>query len=144
MSDFTLWWIAAGLAVMAEILTGTFYLLMLAVGLAAGALAAHFGAGTVLQIVVAAVAGGTGLWLLYLRRQQRPAALPTSANPDINLDIGQHVEVEHWNADGSTQVHYRGANWQARLQGATHGHPLPAPGRYVIRAIEGSELILDH
>ena len=38
------WWLAAGVLVVAELATGTFYLLMLALGLAAGALAAHAGA----------------------------------------------------------------------------------------------------
>ena len=41
MADSTLWWLLAGAAVAVELLTGTFYLLMLALGLAAGALAAH-------------------------------------------------------------------------------------------------------
>ena len=46
MSDSTLWWLLAGAAVALELFTGTFYLLMLAVGMAAAALAAHAGAGT--------------------------------------------------------------------------------------------------
>lgn len=141
MSDYTLWWLATGLAVIAELLTGTFYLLMLAVGLAAGAVAAHLGAEPIIQIVVAAVAGGTALALLHLQRQRRPAPPPSAANPDLNLDIGQHVDVDHWTADGSARVHHRGSQWQARLQG-DGGQTPPAPGRYVIRAIEGSELIL--
>ena len=41
MADATVWWLATGLVVLLELFTGTFYLLMLAVGLAAGALAAH-------------------------------------------------------------------------------------------------------
>lgn len=142
MSDYTLWWLAAGLAVIAELLTGTFYLLMLAVGLAAGAVAAHLGAGLIIQIVLAAVAGGAGLALLYLQRQRRPAPPTIAANPDVNLDIGQHVEVEHWDAEGSTRVLYRGASWQARLQDFDASQAPPATGRYLIRAIEGSELIL--
>lgn len=141
MSDYTLWWMAAGLAVIAELLTGTFYLLMLAAGLAAGALAAHLGAGLIGQILVAAIAGGTGLVVLYLQRQQRPASPPAAANPDLNLDIGQHVDVAHWHPDGTTRVHYRGALWQARLRDVPPS-TLPQPGRYVICAIEGSELIL--
>ena len=39
--DFTGWWIAVGLLVAAEMFTGTFYLLMLAIGMTAGAVAAH-------------------------------------------------------------------------------------------------------
>lgn len=142
MSDYTLWWLATGLAVIAELLTGTFYLLMVAVGLAAGAVAAHLGAGLTAQIVVAAVAGGTALVLLHLQRQRHPTQPPAAANPDINLDIGQHVEVTHWDANGNTRVHYRGSQWQARLQASGDTPSPPAPGRYTIRAIEGSALIL--
>ena len=40
MTPITLWWILAGAAVVAELLTGTLYLLLLAAGLATGALAA--------------------------------------------------------------------------------------------------------
>ena len=41
----TLWWVLAGVLVIAELLTGTFYLLMLALGSVAAAGAAHAGAG---------------------------------------------------------------------------------------------------
>jgi hypothetical protein len=44
--------------VAAELATGTFYLLMLALGCAAGALAAHAGVGPRPQVVVAALVGG--------------------------------------------------------------------------------------
>ena len=43
----TLWWLATGVVVIVELLSGTFYLLMLAIGLAAGAVAAHLGLGGV-------------------------------------------------------------------------------------------------
>ena len=43
----TVWWIAAGLLVVAELASGTFYLLMLALGAGAGALAAHFALGPI-------------------------------------------------------------------------------------------------
>lgn len=58
----TLWWLMAGVAVVAELLTGTFYLLMLAVGLAAGALAAHAGLGNTAQILVSALVGPAPCW----------------------------------------------------------------------------------
>ena len=41
MEASTIWWLAAGAVVVAELLTGTFYLLMVALGLVAAALAAH-------------------------------------------------------------------------------------------------------
>ena len=37
MAHSTVWWLVAGAAVALELMTGTFYLLMLAIGLAAGA-----------------------------------------------------------------------------------------------------------
>jgi membrane protein implicated in regulation of membrane protease activity len=126
MAESTFWWLAAGLMVLAELLTGTFYMLMLALGLA-----------------VAARAGGAGVLACHLVRRRRPAALPAASNPDVNQDIGQQVHVEHWRTDGTARVHYRGSSWQVRLRGAQAGHPLPAPGTYVIRALDGNELVVD-
>ena len=40
MADSTLWWLLAGAAVAVELLTGTFYLLMLGIGMAVGLTAA--------------------------------------------------------------------------------------------------------
>jgi membrane protein implicated in regulation of membrane protease activity len=45
ISATTVWWVLAGIAVAVELATGTFYLLMLALGLAAGAVASHLGFG---------------------------------------------------------------------------------------------------
>ena len=42
MSHATIWWILTGSLVIAELLTGTFYLLMLAIGAAAGAAGGYF------------------------------------------------------------------------------------------------------
>ena len=53
-SGATWWWVAAGVLVAAELASGTFYLLMLALGMAAGAIAAHLGFATAAQLVVAA------------------------------------------------------------------------------------------
>ena len=45
MTEATIWWLLAGGAVVAELLTGTFFLLMIGSAMAAGALAAHAGFG---------------------------------------------------------------------------------------------------
>ena len=58
MAPSTLWWLLAGAAIALELLTGTFYLLMLALGMAGAAVAAHLGAGTVVQLLIAAGVGG--------------------------------------------------------------------------------------
>lgn len=136
MNGATAWWIACGLLVAAELATGTFYLLMLAIGVAAGALAAHLGLSLTAQIVSAALVGGAAVVGWHLKRPQSRSA---ASNPDVNLDIGQHVQVDQWNADGSATVRYRGTDWQARHVGSE----TPASGAHVIRAVEGSCLMLD-
>ena len=61
MAESTIWWLMAGSAVAVELVTGTFYLLMLAIGLASAALAAHLGASITLQFLSAAVVGGAAI-----------------------------------------------------------------------------------
>jgi len=141
MTPATLWWIAAGALVAAELATGTFYLLMLALGAAAAALAALLGADAAAQAIVGAAVGGSAVvgWHRWRLGHPRPGATPLAADPDLLIDIGQAVEVERWHADGSARVRYRGAQWQARFGGS--GGALPGP--HVIRAIEGSTLVLD-
>lgn len=135
----TYWWIATGVLVAAELASGTFYLLMLALGGAAGALAAHLGLGLPGQMLVAAVVGGAATVAWYLRRRSRGEPAPAASNPDVNLDIGQTVHVHSWSDEGTTQVQYRGAAWAARYIGQAPA----ASGQHVIRAIEGSRLLLD-
>jgi membrane protein implicated in regulation of membrane protease activity len=132
----TWWWVVAGVLVAAELATGTFYLLMLALGCAAGALAAHAGMAGTPQMVAAAVvgAGATAGW--HLQRMRQPAQGPTESNRDVILDIGSPVQVPAWAADGSARVNYRGAAWSARFAGPGE----PQPGEHVIVALNGNEL----
>ena len=138
-TDATTWWIAAGVLVAIELGTGTIYLLMLALGAAAGALAAHLGAPPAGQAVAAAIVGGAATVAWHLRRSRTDKVAPASSNPDVNLDIGQSVHVDAWSADGLAQVQYRGAPWRARFVGSAPARS----GRHVIRAVEGSCLLLD-
>jgi membrane protein implicated in regulation of membrane protease activity len=137
MSLPVLWWIAAGVLVAAELATGTFYLLMLALGAAAAALAAHAGAGFNAQLLVAALVGGGAVvaWHLYKRRLQ-PVIPLVAANRDVNIDIGEEIDVAEWSADGNGSALYRGARWHVRHEGAS----APLPGRHVIRRVEGNRL----
>ena len=139
MSDSTLWWLLAGAAIALELISGTFYLLMLALGLAAGALAAHAGAGLAWQLASAALVGGGAVlaWSRLARRRDQGA--DSAANPDLNLDIGQTVMVEHWHHDGHAEVQHRGARWEAELE---HPTAQAASGRHRIVAVRGSRLIL--
>jgi len=132
------WWIAAGLLVAGELATGTFYLLMLAVGCAAAALAGHAGAGLVAQTSVAALFGGGAVAAWRRKRLGTPPRVRLEANPDVNLDVGEQVQVEAWDADGTARIHYRGTSWRARFT----GDGVPAPGAHVIDEVRHNELAL--
>lgn len=133
----TLWWLAAGVLVATELATGTFYLLMLALGCAAGALAAHAGLGTTTQVLTAAALGGGATVAWHLVRSRQPTANPAESNRDVNLDVGQALHVEAWGPDGVARAQYRGAAWTVRL--ARRGAPA-APGEHIIVSVHGNEL----
>ena len=135
-SAATLWWVIAGLLVAAELLSGTFYLLMMAIGAVAGALAAHAGMGVSAQVVTAALLGGGATALWHFKRFSQPRSAPAQSNPDVLLDIGQTLQVDAWQPDGTARVHYRGAAWSVRFAGPG----TPAPGAHRIVAIQGSQL----
>ena len=139
MADATVWWVATGLVVLLELFTGTFYLLMLAVGLAAGALAAHAQLGLSGQLVVAAVVGATTVSLAYLRRRRRPGAPSARADRSVNLDIGETIQIEAWNSDGTAQVRYRGAQWTALARPGSS----PTPGAHRVAELVGNRLLVD-
>jgi membrane protein implicated in regulation of membrane protease activity len=138
MAESTLWWLATGGLVAVELLTGTFYLLMMALGLAAAALSAHAGLPTTWQWVVASAVGGGSVLVWHRYRRRQPALAPAQSNPDVNMDVGEVVHVDAWQPDGTAAVHYRGAHWDAALLA---GQPAVA-GEYVIAQVIGSRLIL--
>ncbi len=138
MSDSTLWWLAAGGLIAIELVTGTFYLLMISCGLIAAALAAHAGFGEIAQWAAAAVVGGGSVLVWRRYKKLQPAIAPAQANPDANMDIGQIVHVASWQADGSCSVQYRGAHWDAALLPGQSAES----GSYVIAEVIGSRLIL--
>lgn len=122
----------------AELATGTFYLLMFALGLAAGAVAAHLGLTSTLQIVAAAVVGAAATALWHWKRASHPHSAPAASNRDVNLDIGERVQVAGWDSDGTARVTYRGTQWTARLQPGA----VAVPGAHRVAAVEGNWLVL--
>jgi len=136
-NDF-LWWIGAGALVIAELLTGTFYLLMVALGFIAGAVAKILGASLAVQYLCAALVALAAVVLLrrsrFGRRRERRDA---STNPDVVLDVGAPVEVLAWR-DGHARVPYRGAEWDVEL---APGEPEDARF-YEISAVRANRLVL--
>ena len=136
MDQSTWWWIAALVLLILELLSGTFYLLMLALGMTAAALGAHAGAGLSIQILLAAGvgAGAAGAWH-FARR----ARVPGPAD-DLHLDVGHVLHIPELTPDSEGSVRYRGASWTAVLK---EGSEPAEDGRYRVSAIEGSRLVVE-
>jgi membrane protein implicated in regulation of membrane protease activity len=139
MAQSTIWWILAGGAVALELLSGTFYLLMLALGLSAAALAAQAGAGTVVQLLVAAGVGGGAVTGWRMVRKRRAVNLPAGSNRDVNLDVGESVQVDAWNPDGTATVKYRGAQWTVMHRAGQ----VPSTGAHSVVEVIGSRLVVE-
>jgi membrane protein implicated in regulation of membrane protease activity len=138
MTSWMIWLALAGALTILELFSGTFYLLMIALGMLAGALAALSGAGEAVQLLTAAVIGAAATGLL---RRRRPRKVNSARDPNVNLDIGQSLHVPHWHPDHATaRVMYRGAMWDVDLAPGAHA----TPGQFVIREIRGSRLIVSN
>ena len=132
--DAPLVWLIVGiLLVVTELVTGTFYLLLLGVAAFAAAGVAQFGASFIFQVLIAgAIAIAGVLWIRASRKSR--------VTPDMQpLDIGQSVTFESWVSrdDRVARVRYRDALWDAVLEGESRGEP----GEVLhIVAIDGSTL----
>ncbi|MFT6591248.1 MAG: hypothetical protein ACJA2P_002102 [Rhodoferax sp.] len=139
MAESTIWWVLAGTLIAVELMTGTFYLLMLAMGLVGGAVAAHFGTTAPVQLAVAAFVGGGFVVFWRLHKLRKSAGRPEHINHGANLDIGATVQVEAWGPDGSSSVRYRGSSWTASLRPGA----MASPGTFRIVDVVGSRLIVE-
>jgi membrane protein implicated in regulation of membrane protease activity len=139
MSDSTLWWLLVGAAVALELFTGTFYLLMLAVGMVAAALAAHAGVGLSVQLIVAAVIGSAAVFVWHLIKRRRPSDPSVRAMRSVNLDVGEVIQIEEWLPDGTASVKYRGAQWTVIQRAGT----TPVPGAYRVAELVGNRLLVE-
>ncbi|QJQ04716.1 NfeD family protein [Undibacterium piscinae] len=141
MSVWMMWVAVTGLVVMLELFTGTFYLLMVALGMMAGALVAFFGISLEWQMIVAALVGAFATLALHKSKYGWREAKNASRDPNVNMDIGQSIHVQQWQDHGNgiytSRAMYRGAMWDLELR-----HSAAVPGNFVIEAVEGSRLIV--
>lgn len=135
MEIYIYWFLIALVLVGLEMATGTFYLLMIAIAMAAGGLVALLGATLRWQLMVSAlmVIAGT----IVLRRWKSGQVEEVVS---ASLDIGQPVRVIKWNDNGSARVLYRGAEWDAEPESAD----TPREETLYIAAVRGSGLVLTH
>lgn len=141
MMDWAIWFVLTGLVIVAELFSGTFYLLMIAIGLLAGGVVALLGGSLEWQLLAAAAVGFIATGLLRRSRFGKLKKNIASRDPNVLLDIGQSVRVDHWNTEDGisvARVPYRGADWDVELEAGN----APVAGHFVIREIRGSRLIV--
>lgn len=138
MATHDWWWILAlGLGVL-ELISGTFYLLVLAAGSAAGGVIAVAGGPAWAQLSAAALVSVAGVAVVRRMRTGASKGGRTGRNTDLFADVGEHVHVDAWGDDGRARIRYRGTDWTAEL---APGEPAAA-GEYTIREVAGNRLIL--
>ena len=138
MEAYWIWWLAALVLVIAEMLSGTFYLIAVAFGLAVAGLVAYMGMAWGGQAAVAALLCSASVAGIYRWKQ-----LHTKPHEQANLayDIGQDVHVVQWTDDRHVRVSYRGAEWDAEL--AKNAAADSARQKWRIKEIVGSRLIIE-
>jgi len=138
MELWLMWVIAGFVLVIVELMTGTFYLLMIGLGAFAGALVAWIGGNELLQAVIG---GAVALGGAYAVHHWHGAHLKNTGEQSNFLDRGQPVVLEGWanESAGIARVKYRGASWDARVPAGER----PSPGATLyIEAQEGSQLVV--
>lgn len=135
MAIYIYWFVLALVLLGLEMVTGTFYLLMLSIAMAVGGFAALLGLDIAWQLTLCALAVIAGTFLL---RNWKKSRIGKSGN--ASLDVGQPVKVLVWHEKGSARVFYRGAEWDAEPESAD----MPRDGTLYIKAVRGSSLVLTH
>lgn len=138
MDAHWLWWLATVALVIAEMFSGTFYLLAVAFGLLVAGFTAYAGASWNMQALTAAVLCAASVASIY---GWRGRSAGPDEQPNLASDIGQEVHVVNWEDDHNLRVSYRGAEWQARL--ADHAVRDDARRLWRIKDISGSSLIIE-
>ncbi|MES2130238.1 MAG: NfeD family protein [Pseudomonadota bacterium] len=137
MADWINWLILAGLLVIFELFTGTFYVLMVAIGMGCGAIAALMGAPVPLQVIIAGAIAAAATLLLRRSRLSDDIKLDPARDPNVNIDIGQAIKVDQWQGE-KARVMYRGALWDVELAAGS----VAQAGSYKIAEVRGARLVV--
>jgi len=132
--DHAVVWAVVGLVlVIVELLTGTFYLLVLGIAAFGAALAAWLGLQFSAQSIVAALIGAIGCYGVHLYRARN------RAEQMAPIDAGMPASFESWLDAGArlARVRYRGASWDARVEG---GDALEPGATVYVLAADGNTL----
>ncbi len=139
MDQWLLWIVVGFVLVIAELVTGTFYLLVIGVGAFVAALTAWAGGNELVQAMVGGVVAIAGGVFVHHWHQTRGGGKETGSN---FLDRGQAVVLEAWANEpaGIARVKYRGTSWDARLADSA-ARPVPGTTLY-IEAQDGNTLVV--
>lgn len=137
MQAYVGWFIAGFILLVAELMTGTFYLMVIAVAFACAGMAALLGWPLVVQFTIAAVIGFGGSIGL---RKSRFGKASTAANPMQQMDTGQRVHVDAWSENRSARANYRGAPWDVELAAGESA----VSGEFEIIEVRANRLIVKH
>jgi len=137
MSSYVVWFVLGFLLMIAEAVSGTFYLLVVAVALAAGGVIALAGLSFAWQLLVAAVIGLGGSFALHRWRRSRPQGRD-AAQQMQHMDVGQTLRIDHWSARNTARANYRGAQWDIELAAGESA----MAGDFVIREIHANRLVV--
>ncbi|MBM2830868.1 MAG: hypothetical protein HW411_1658, partial [Gammaproteobacteria bacterium] len=109
MENYLAWVLIGFCLVIVELLSGTFYLLVLGIAAFGAAAVAFFGLSFPIQAITAAVVAAAGSWLVHLYR------IKSSQQQMRSMDYAQPVKFEAWVDQGAriARVQYRGATWEA-------------------------------
>ena len=138
MEAYWIWWLAALVLVIAEMSSGTFYLIAVASGLAVAGIVAYLGVPWSGQTAVAAVLCSASVAGIYRWKKQHPRP---HENVNFANDIGQTVHVVSWSGERHARVSYRGAEWDAELASKVAADATRQA--WCIKEIVGSRLIIE-
>jgi membrane protein implicated in regulation of membrane protease activity len=133
MEPWLAWGVLGLVLVIVELLTGTFYLLMLGIAAFGAAGAAWLGHAFPVQAVLASVVAAGGCYGVHVYREKnRGGQMPP-------IDAGMPASFESWVDAGSrlARVRYRGASWEARVEG---GEALEPGATVYVLAADGNTL----
>ena len=133
METYLIWLVAGFVLVIAELVTGTFFLLVLGIAAFAGSATAWFGLGFWLEALCAAAVAVAGVF--WVRQQRKNIQQPDMAS----LDVGQAVAFDTWvsREQGTARVTYRNTQWDAEVEGERE---LDRGEALFIHAVDGNTL----
>lgn len=136
-----IWFAVAALALILELLTGTFVLLLIGLGAVAAGVATWLELDIIIQLALLAIIPVVGVFALKrLGKFHLRNPLASESDVNLNIDIGKSVFVDAWDSERRlAQVTFRGAQWQAKPD---ESYVELKNGKHKIVAIRGITLIV--